>query len=98
MIDLNDLASEHSIDLCKEMRKIMKEKRLEYLDPDTGKPISLRALATKGGLDPAILHRAENPSVDSIPALAFWIDWVNTMEDSGLTLQKVMDEALSRLE
>lgn len=74
----------------------MREKRLSYIDDRTGEPITLRSLATKGNLDVAILHRAEDPANNTIPSLPFWFDWVDSMADKGLTFQSVLDEAQKR--
>lgn len=89
-----EMATERAHDVCREMRRVMKDKRLATVDENTGKPISLRALCARTQMDVAILSRAENLEIDTVPALSFWLDWTESL---NLDLGAVVKEAKNRL-
>ena len=90
-----DMASEESKQLAIEMCAIMKEIRQSYVNIDTGKPISIRALCSKNGMDFSIVSRAENPDELNIPSLLFWLDWTKALE---VELGEIIREGKKRLD
>lgn len=59
-----------------EMRKLLKQRRLQLIDAETNKPLSLRKWASQHNLDASMVSRLENPDTENrIPSITFWIDY-----------------------
>lgn len=79
----NDMATEESKKIAKEMCYLMKEIRENTIDKDTGKPLSIRSLcAKKENMIYTVLSRAEafNAEYKDCPSLAFWLDWCSVLD------------------
>lgn len=90
----NPVATKQAIDLAKEMCAVMKEKRESFIISATGKPVSIRSLCAKKNMDYTILSRAENPTLNTVPALSFWLDWTESL---NVELGDIVKQARAKL-
>lgn len=89
-----DMATESSRKLAKEMCFLMRELREKSINPETGKPYSIRKLCEKRDLDFSVMSRAENPKETSIPSISYFIDWAELL---GVDIGDIYKQAKKRI-
>ena len=89
----NLMASTEANNLAKEMCAVMREIR-KSTKTATGKPVSIRSLCAKKNMDYTIMSRAENPELNNVPLLGFWLDWTESL---NVELGDIVKEARVRL-